>query len=99
MQPSLNRLSSRFSSIVKGGWSQNPVLVMNNASFCHSDRIMTLCADAGVKLLYLLPYSPDFNPIEEFFAELKAYIKNVWSAYEEIPTKGFTPSFGGAYMK
>jgi transposase len=36
-------------------------------------------ADAGVKLLYLPPYSPDFNPIEEFFAELKAYIKKSWS--------------------
>ena len=28
-----------------------------------------------MKLLYLPPYSPDLNPIEEFFAELKAFIK------------------------
>jgi transposase len=61
------------------------VLVIDNAAFHHSDRIKTLCADAGVKLLYLPPYSPDFNPIEEFFAELKAYIKKAWSVYEENP--------------
>jgi hypothetical protein len=48
------------------------VLIMDNASFHHSGRIKALCANAGVKLLYLPPYSPDFNPIEEFFAELKA---------------------------
>lgn len=53
------------------------------------DRIKTLCADAGVKLLYLPPYSPDFNPIEEFFAELKAHIKKAWSVYEDDPGQGF----------
>jgi len=34
-----------------------------------------MCADAGVELAYLPPYSPDFNPIEESFAQLKAWIK------------------------
>jgi transposase len=34
-----------------------------------------MCCDAGVKLMYLPPYSPDLNLIEEFFAELKAFIK------------------------
>ena len=28
---------------------------------------------AGLKLVYLPPYSPDLNPIEEFFAKLKAF--------------------------
>jgi transposase len=31
--------------------------------------------EAGVRLEYLPPYSPDFNPIEEAFAEIKAWIK------------------------
>jgi len=34
-----------------------------------------MCADAGVELAYLPPYSPDFNPIEESFAQLEAWIK------------------------
>jgi transposase len=48
---------------------------MDNASFHHTDGILQMCEDAGVILLYLPPYSPDLNPIEEFFAELKAFIK------------------------
>lgn len=65
------------------------MLVMDNASFHHSDRIKQLCSDAGVKLLYLPPDSPDFNPIEQFFAELNAYIKKAWSAYEKNLDQGF----------
>jgi transposase len=29
----------------------------------------------GAKLLYLPPYSPDFNPIENAFAKLKALLR------------------------
>lgn len=61
------------------------MLVIDNASFYYSDWIKTLCADARVKLLYLPLYWLDFNPIEKLFAELKAYIKEAWSAYEENP--------------
>ena len=48
-----------------------------------------MCADAGVKLVYLPPYSPDLNLIEEFFAELKCFIKRNWSYYEVDPNQGF----------
>lgn len=58
------------------------VLVMDNASIHRSARVEQLCAQAGVKLVYLPPYSPDLNPIEEFFAELKAFIKTSWKVYE-----------------
>ena len=34
-----------------------------------------MCRDVGVQLVFLPPYSPDLNPIEESFAELKAWIK------------------------
>jgi len=43
---------------------------------------------AGASLLYLLPYNPDFNPIENAFAKLKALLRKaaertldgLWSA-------------------
>jgi len=31
-----------------------------------------MCKEAGVRLEYLPPYSPNYNPIEEAFAEMKA---------------------------
>jgi transposase len=61
------------------------MLVMDNASFHRSDRLWQMCEEAGVTLLYLSPYSPRFNLIEEFFAELKAFIKKSWQVFEEAP--------------
>jgi transposase len=78
-----------------GRWPEpKSVLVMDNASFHHSERMAQMCVDAGVKLVYLPPYSPDLNPIEEFFAELKAFIKRNWSYYEVDPDQGFDAFLG-----
>jgi len=69
-----------------GRWPEpKSVLIMDNASFYHSATIDQLCVEAGVKLLYLPPYSPDLNPIEEFFAELKSFIKRNWEHYSGTP--------------
>jgi transposase len=73
-----------------GRWpAPKSVLVMDNASFHHTDRIKQMCSDAGVKLVYLPPYSPDLNPIEEFFSELKAFIKRSFRLYLDNPSRGF----------
>jgi hypothetical protein len=62
-----------------GRWPEpKSVLVMDNTSFHQPERVEQLCADAGVKVLSLPPYSPDLNPMEEFFAELKALIRRSW---------------------
>jgi transposase len=73
-----------------GRWPEpRSVLAMDNASFHHTERMAEMCADAGVKLIYLPTYSPDLNPIEEFFAELKAFIKRSWSTYEKDTAQRF----------
>lgn len=62
-----------------GRWPEpKSVLAMDNASFHYTERIRELCSNAGVKLLYLPPYSPNLNLIEVFFAELKAFIRRNW---------------------
>jgi hypothetical protein len=61
-------------------------------SFHHSERIKQMCANAGVKLVYLPPYSPDLNPIEEFFAQFKMFVKRHWGAYMENEDQDF-PAF------
>lgn len=66
-----------------GKWlNPRSILIMDNASFHHLEKIQHLCDDAGVILRYLPPYSPDLNPIEEFFGELKTYIRQVWYEHE-----------------
>jgi transposase len=37
--------------------------------------LQELCDDARIILDFLPPYSPDFNPIEKTFAELKAWMR------------------------
>jgi transposase len=46
-----------------------------------------MCDEARVLLEFLPPYSPDYNPIEEAFAELKQWLKKNYvlaSGYESF---------------
>ena len=51
------------------------VLILDNASIHKSTRLRELCEEYGVLLRFLPPYSPDFNPIEATFKDIKAWIK------------------------
>ncbi len=53
------------------GWT----LVMDNASFHKGAMTKELVEKAECNLLYLPPYSPDFNPIENQWASLKNHYK------------------------
>lgn len=50
-------------------------VVMDNLSSHKSPRVREMIEAAGASLLYLPPYSPDFNPIENAFAKLKALLR------------------------
>lgn len=49
----------------------NLVLIMDNARIHHGSEIQELCDASGVQIIYLSPYSPDYNPIEIAFSVLK----------------------------
>ena len=51
------------------------VVVMDNLSSHKGPSVRALIEAAGATLLYLPPYSPDFNPIENAFAKLKALLR------------------------
>jgi len=51
------------------------VLIIDNASFHKSEKIMKLILAAGCRILYLPPYSPEFNPIEHYWTAIKTGIK------------------------
>ncbi len=71
------------------------IVVMDNLGSHEGAAVREAIEAAGVSLLYLLPYSPDFNPIENAFAKLKAKLRKVgersveglWSAIDP-----FTPN-------
>ena len=60
-----------------GGRSLAPgdVVIMDNLPAHKSAGVRDAIEAAGARLLYLPPYSPDFNPIENAFAKLKALLR------------------------
>jgi transposase len=51
------------------------IVVMDNLSSHKGPRVAEMIEAGGARLLYLPPYSPDFNPIENAFAKLKAKLR------------------------
>src|SRR5919202_658117 len=50
-------------------------VVMDNLSAHKGERVKEIIEGRGCELLYLPPYSPDFNPIEQAFSKLKALLR------------------------
>jgi transposase len=51
------------------------VVVMDNLTAHKGERVRELIEGRGCQLIYLPPYSPDFNPIEEAFAKIKSLMR------------------------
>ena len=51
------------------------IVVMDNLGSHKGAGVRAAIEAAGASLLYLPPYSPDFNPIENAFAKLKAMLR------------------------
>ena len=64
--------------------SKGDVIVMDNAAFHKSEETRKIIANAGCQLLFLPPYSPDLNPIEKFWANIKTYIKSNISKFKRL---------------
>ncbi len=54
---------------------QGDIVVMDNLPSHKVAGIREAIEAADAELRYLPPYSPDFNPIEQFFAKLKAWLR------------------------
>lgn len=65
---------------------------MDNLPSHKGPKVRDLIEAAGARLLYLPPYSPDFNPIENAFAKLKALLRKaaertvegLWKAIDQL---------------
>ena len=66
-----------ISKILLPSLKPGQVIIMDNASFHKGGKIKNLIESVGCALLYLPPYSPDFNPIEHFWFSVKHGIKKI----------------------
>ena len=73
------------------------VVVMDNASIHHVDGVRDLIEDqAGARLVFLPPYSPDLYPLEEVFSQVKKVMKQNDSLFQvcSIPRILLSMAFG-----
>jgi transposase len=74
------------------------VVVMDNLAAHKVSGVREAIEAAGASLLYLPPYSPDLNPIEQLFAKLKALLRKaaartkdaLWATIGDL-IEAFTP--------
>ena len=53
------------------GLSAKSILVLDNCSIHHVDEVLEVFRSTGIFVMFLLPYSPDYNPVEEAFSYIK----------------------------
>lgn len=51
------------------------VLIMDNASWHKRVAVYDIADEYGIKVIFLPPYSPDLNPIEKFWANVKRRLR------------------------
>lgn len=82
------------------------IVIMDNLGSHKVKGVKEAIEAQGATLLYLPPYSPDFDPIEQVFAKLKAWLRKVaqrtidtlWDAIKDAIDL-FTPQECTAYFR
>jgi transposase len=82
------------------------IVVMDNLGSHKGSAIRRTIRAAGARLLFLPPYSPDLNPIEQVFAKLKTFLRKaeertVDSLWQRIGNllDAFTPGECANYLQ
>jgi len=77
------------------------VIIMDNCTSHKSKEIEQAIENAGAKLIFLSPYSPDFSPIENFWSKVKSILRflkartykaleqAIIQAYDKVSQKDF----------
>jgi transposase len=74
------------------------IVVMDNLSAHKPRRVRQLIEERGCELIYLPPYSPDLNPIEEAFSKIKNLLRKVAARSKEALEEALG-SLGGKFRR
>jgi hypothetical protein len=69
--------SPSWSGVLEPRLEPGHVVILDNLAAHKVEGVRQLTASCGAQLLYLLPYSPDFNPIEQARSKLKQLLRGV----------------------
>jgi len=84
---------------------QGDIVILDNLGSHKSKGVRTAIRAVGARLLFLPPYSPDLNPIEQFFSKLKHLLRKAAERTVEATWRRagalldhFTPQECGRYL-
>ena len=60
------------------------VIIMDNASPHKKNTLLDIVEEAVSKIIFLPKYSPDLNPIEHFWANMKNHLRNYAKNFESL---------------
>ena len=75
------------------------IVVMDNLSAHKAEKVRKLVEGAGCELLYLPPYSPDLNPIEEAFSKIKGILRKAEARTREALVEVLGPALSSVPKK
>lgn len=87
-----------FRQILCPALAPGDYVILDNASFHKSDEITEIARQYKLNLLYLPPYSPDLNPIEKFWANLKRNLRKTvkrFTNFADAITHAFVITLSG----
>jgi transposase len=101
-----NAFQAYVDQVLVPALSPGDVVVMDNLGSHKGPAVRAAIEAAGARLLYLPPYSPDFNPIENAFAKLKALLRKaaersidaLWTTIGRL-LEAFTPTECANYFR
>ena len=66
-------------TLVREYYGDKPIAyLIDNASWHKTKKVLEYCEENNITLLFLPPYSPEFNPIERVWSFLKSKVKNIY---------------------
>jgi len=69
------------------GSSPKSIVIMDYCSIHYVQEVINLFQTTGILVMFFLPYSPDYNPVEEAFNYVKCNLKRHKSLLQTIPDK------------
>lgn len=73
-----------FEEILLPQLTQDAVIVMDNASFHRKSQLNEIAENNNITLIFLPPYSPELNPIEKFWADMKKFLRNFLHKFSSL---------------
>ena len=91
---------------------KNHLIILDNAGSHNNDFVKQAIINSGNKYLYLIPYNPQLNPIEQYFNQIKHYLKlnkkilrydelkdEIKNAIRKVKKENYKNYFENAYNK